>query len=174
MGGGDEQENLTPPISIPLHAAFHKDLYERFRLKEDYIAWLALSGRITSEEARLMAAKVGQEKSDKYKTRDMKSLLNKIRTKESCSLGGKTASRLLVKWIKDNKEQHRKSCSLNGKKSAVKRKIPHTYQGVEYDSKKSLQEAAKLSNTSFYSKLRKGEIIRLPRLIEEVEKKNDP
>jgi len=167
MGGGNEQENLTPPISIQLHAAFHKDLYERFGLKEDFIAWQALSGRITSEEARLMAAKSGQESSDKYKMRDMKPILDRIRTKESCSLGGKAASKLLVEWIKDNKEQHSKTCSINGKKSSGK--IPHRYLGVEYDSKKSLQEATKLSNTGFYSKLRKGEITRLPSLIQEVE-----
>jgi phosphoribosyl-AMP cyclohydrolase len=165
MGGGDGEENLTPPISIKLHAEFHRDLYERFGAKEDYIAWQALSGRITSEEARLMAAKAGQEKSEKYKNREFKDHLDKVRTQESCSRGGKAASKSLVAWIKANKEKHRQTCSKNGK---VKRnKIPHEYLGVVYESKKSLQEATKLSNTGFYSKLRKGEIVRLIKEIEE-------
>ena len=159
MGGGDEEENLTPPISIKLHAEFHRDLYEQFGAKEDYIAWQALSGRITSEEARLMAAKAGQERSEKYKNRKFKDHLDKVRTKEGCSRGGKAASKSLVEWIKANKETHRETCAKNGR---VKRnQIPHEYLGVVYESKKSLQEDTKLSNTGFYSKLRKGEIVRL-------------
>ena len=165
MGGDDSQENLTPPISIELHAAFHKDLYDRFGLKEDHIAWQALSGRITSEEARLAAALEGQKKSEKYRNRDMKKHLDASRTKESCSRGGKTASKSLVEWIKNNKEEHRKNCSRNGKSVGEKLKIPHEYLGVFCDSKKSLQESTGLSNTGFYSKLRNGEITRLGRLI---------
>lgn len=166
MGGDNSAENLTPPISIGLHAAFHKDLYETLGYKEDYIAWQALSGRMSSEEARLAAAKVGQDKSEKYKNRDLANHLNSVRTSESCSKGGKVASKNLVLWIQENKEAHRLIASENGKKSAEKRKIPHLYQGVRYDSKKSLQRATKLSNTGFYSKLRKGEIVRLIELEE--------
>jgi len=161
MGGEDSEENLTPPISIGLHAAFHKDLYETLGHKEDYIAWQALSGRLSSEEARLAAAKAGQEKSDRYKNRDLRGHLDKVRTKESCSKGGKIASKSLVSWIQENREAHKLSASRNGKASAEKRKIPHLYLGISYDSKKSLQEGTKLSNTGFYSKLRKGEIVRL-------------
>ena len=167
MGGNNSPENLTPPISIKLHAAFHEDLYNRFGLKEDFIAWQALSGRITSEEARLMAALEGQKRSEKYQNRSMKAHLDSVRTKEGCSRGGKVASKSLVEWIKDNKELHSKNCSVNGKTSGEKLKIPHEYLGVTYDSKKSLQEATKLSNTGFYSKLRRGEI---KRLIKEQEK----
>jgi len=67
LGGSNDEENLTPPISLQLHAEFHKDLYEHYGMQEDYIAWKALSGRITSEEARLLAAKAGQDRSEKYK-----------------------------------------------------------------------------------------------------------
>ena len=67
MGGTDDPSNLTPPISIELHAEFHRDLWECFGFKQDYIAWQALSGRITTEEARLAAAKIGQDNSKKYK-----------------------------------------------------------------------------------------------------------
>jgi hypothetical protein len=169
MGGGDEEENLTPPISLKLHAEFHKDLYNRLGFTEDYIAWKALSGRLSSEQARLMAAKAGQDKSDKYKSRDLREHLSKVRTKESCSKGGKEASKQLVSWIRDNIEQHKKTCAYNARKNAEKRKIPHEYLGVYYDSKKALQEATKISNTSFYKKLGEGEITRL---IEQFEKDN--
>ena len=67
MGGDDSEENLTPPISVELHAEFHRWLWIDGGRMEDYIAWKALSGRMTSEEARLAAAKAGQKKSIMYK-----------------------------------------------------------------------------------------------------------
>lgn len=45
MGGGNKPNNLTPPISVPLHAALHQDLYKHFGKQEDYIAWKMLSGQ---------------------------------------------------------------------------------------------------------------------------------
>ena len=171
LGGGDEEENLTPPICIALHAAFHKDLYKELGNTEDYIAWKALSGRLTSEEARLMAAKSGQDKSEKYKNRVLGPHLALHRTKETCSKGGKTASKSLVVWIKNNKEEHAKMCAENGKKKSITQSIPHSYNNKVYESKKMLQEDTGLSNTGFYSKLKRGEIIRLPkdRLINELD-----
>lgn len=56
MGGNNSEENLTPPISIELHAEFHRLLWLDFGKVEDFIAWKALSGRIKSEEARLAVA----------------------------------------------------------------------------------------------------------------------
>ena len=44
MGGDDSPDNLTPPISIPLHAALHKDLYEHFGKEEDLFAHNVLVG----------------------------------------------------------------------------------------------------------------------------------
>jgi len=161
MGGTDDEENLTPPISIAMHSEFHKDLYEHFGDKYDLIAWKALSGRLTSEQARLEAAKEGQKRSKAYNERDLSGHLNKVRTKESCSNGGKAASVSLVQWIKDNKDEHKARCQEQGRKNAHKKMIPHEYQGVVYKSKKSLQEATKLSNTGFYAKLRRGEVKRL-------------
>jgi hypothetical protein len=37
-------DNITPPISVALHAAFHKDLYQHFGKMEDYLAWKSLLG----------------------------------------------------------------------------------------------------------------------------------
>jgi hypothetical protein len=67
LGGTDEEENLTPPISMALHAEFHRDLWEHYKDPRDFIAWKCLSGRMTNEEARLAAAKIGQDSSQKYK-----------------------------------------------------------------------------------------------------------
>lgn len=161
MGGTDEEENLTPPISIEMHAAFHKDLYEELGHPYDYIAWKALSGRVTSEEARIEAAIVGQANSEKYKNRKLKAHLDKVRTKENTSKGGKIASKKLVEWIKNNKELHSNNCRKNGKENGKRLNIPHEYKGEVFESKKALQEKYKMSNEGFYGKLRRGEITRL-------------
>lgn len=52
-GGTDEPENLTPPISIRLHAMFHLDRYKNVGDALDLIACRSLLGAITSEEARI-------------------------------------------------------------------------------------------------------------------------
>jgi len=106
---------------------------------------------------------VGQVKSKKYQERNLKPHLDKIRTKESCAKGGKVASKTLVQWIKDNREQHTELCRQNGKGSGARQMIPHEYDGQHYESKKALQKETGLSNTGFYNKLKRGEINRLPR-----------
>lgn len=163
LGGTNDEDNLTPPISTQLHAIFHKDLYEHYGMPEDYIAWKALEGRLTSEEARLMAAKAGQDKSEKYKNsrKELGDRLHKKSTPESRSKGGKTASKQLVEWQKQNAEEFKKQCSEHGKANGPKLYIPHEYQGIYYESKKALQEATGLSNCGFYGKLKRGKIKRL-------------
>jgi hypothetical protein len=53
-GGTDAAENLVE-LSIDEHAQAHKLLWEEHGDKLDYVAWLALSGQIGREEARLAA-----------------------------------------------------------------------------------------------------------------------
>jgi hypothetical protein len=163
MGGTDDEDNLTPPISIEMHAEFHKMLWLDYGHKEDYIAWKCLSGRITNERARLMAAKLGQDKSSLYKEsrKTTGEMLKNSVTKESRSKGGKTASKKLIEWQKNNKEDFLKRCSEIGKASTERKKIPHKYLGVIYSSKKELQEAHNMSICGFYGKLRRGEIERI-------------
>ncbi len=64
LGGDNSADNLTPPISLSLHAALHRDLWENLNNIEDFIAWKALSGLISSEDARIAAVKAAA-----YKTR---------------------------------------------------------------------------------------------------------
>lgn len=165
LGGTNDEDNLTPPISTQLHALFHKDLWEHYKDPRDYIAWKALSGRLTGEEARLAAAKVGQDQSTLYKESRKKigAQLASNTTKESRSKGGKSASKKLVAWQKNNPEKFLEMLRMAGKQSTTRKKIPHQYQGITYASKKELQMDTKLSNTGFYNKLKRGEIIRLPK-----------
>ena len=166
MGGTDAEENLTPPISCELHAEFHRDLWEHYGQQGDYIAWKALSGRITGEDARLHAALDGQSKSEKYKAsrRTCGLRANSTMTKETRSKGGKAASIHLVAWIKNNPAAHRAQCAVTGRLNAEKQKIAHTYNGVFYQSKKALQLATGLSNTGFYGKLNRGVIKRIDKV----------
>ena len=163
LGGTDDPENLTPPISIELHAAFHKDLWEQLGHKEDFIAWQALSGRMTSEEARLAAAKEGQKRSLKYKEsrKITGKIVNSFASFESCSSGGKKAINKLLEWQKKNEKQFKQTCSKIGKLSAERQKIPHKYNDIVYESKKHLQKENKMYNNKFYRLLKEGIIIRL-------------
>ena len=59
-GGTDEELNMTPPISIALHAEFHRDRWLHTGNELDKLAWRMLSGRITKEEARIEAPRIGR------------------------------------------------------------------------------------------------------------------
>lgn len=56
MGGSDDPSNLKK-VTVEQHAEEHRLLWEEHNHQEDYIAWKALSGQISSEEARIMAVK---------------------------------------------------------------------------------------------------------------------
>lgn len=163
MGGLDVESNLTPPISIEMHAEFHRLLWLDYGNKNDYIAWQALSGRVSGESARLAAAKIGQDVSVLYKE-GRSAIGHRLRmftSKEDCSKGGKTASKALVRWQRENAEKFLEIVRKNGASSAPRLHIPHEYLGVVYESKKALQEKTKISNCGFYGKLKRGEIKRL-------------
>ena len=54
QGGSDDPTNIIE-LSIEEHAEAHRLLYEQNGHEEDRIAWLALSGQITSAQARVLA-----------------------------------------------------------------------------------------------------------------------
>lgn len=80
-GGDDSPENITPPISIRLHAAFHLDRWKHVGAPQDKIAALMLIGRITSEEARIAAARLGSKKriGTKLTTEHVRNVSNALR-----------------------------------------------------------------------------------------------
>jgi hypothetical protein len=76
MGGSDDPSNLKK-VTVSQHAEEHRLLWEQHNLKEDYIAWKALSGQITSEEARIMAVKsanTGRKQSKEHLEKRMASI----------------------------------------------------------------------------------------------------
>jgi hypothetical protein len=54
MGGTDEPSNLVE-LTVEEHAEAHRKLYEEHGSTYDFVAWKALSGQITSDEARRLA-----------------------------------------------------------------------------------------------------------------------
>lgn len=56
MGGSDDLDNIIE-LSISEHAEAHRKLYEEQGKWQDRVAWLGLSGLITSAEARYEAIK---------------------------------------------------------------------------------------------------------------------
>lgn len=61
MGGGNERSNLVK-LTVEEHAEAHRVLYDEHGKHEDYIAWKALSGQMTMDEAKIAARKLGSEK----------------------------------------------------------------------------------------------------------------
>ena len=64
MGGTDEPENLVE-VTVTQHAMFHFCNYQLWGNEEDKIAWRALSGQITFDEAALEAMSLGGKKGGK-------------------------------------------------------------------------------------------------------------
>jgi len=54
-GGPDSLENMTPAISIRLHAMFHFDRWRQLRDVRDYAAYRMLLGQLSGAEARYLA-----------------------------------------------------------------------------------------------------------------------
>jgi hypothetical protein len=49
MGGTDDPSNLIE-LTIEEHAEAHRKLYEQYGRREDYLAWMGLSGWLSKEE----------------------------------------------------------------------------------------------------------------------------
>lgn len=64
MGGTNEPSNLVE-LTVEEHADAHLELFKQYGKEEDYIAWLALSGQISKQEAILMTRKLGRKITDK-------------------------------------------------------------------------------------------------------------
>jgi hypothetical protein len=74
IGEDNSPNNLTPPISLELHAALHKDLFKHFGNTEDFIAWksllgLSLQGITFTPEIRkkMSEASIGRKHTEKFK-----------------------------------------------------------------------------------------------------------
>ncbi len=62
MGGTDDPSNLIE-LTVEQHALAHKELYEKYGNKEDYLAWKGLEGTIGKEEIISIRCSIGGKKS---------------------------------------------------------------------------------------------------------------
>lgn len=96
MGGTDDPENLIE-LTVEEHAEAHKKLYEEYGRWQDRLAWMALSGQITNQEAIRQAQSLGQKgkkksqsvidsiiSSNKRRSGPNHHYYGKKRTKEEC------------------------------------------------------------------------------------------
>ena len=75
----NSKENLIK-LTVEQHAEAHKKLYEQHGFMEDYVAWKALSGSITSEEARILIITGNQYRLNKFhsdKTKERMSMVKR-------------------------------------------------------------------------------------------------
>jgi hypothetical protein len=90
MGGSDNPSNLKK-VTVEQHAEEHRLLWEEYNKQEDYIAWKALSGQISSAEARIMAVKssnTGRKQTKEHLEKRMEAIA-KHRAKHGHSTLGK-------------------------------------------------------------------------------------
>lgn len=88
MGGSDDPSNLKL-VTVEQHAEEHRLLWEKYGKKEDFIAWQALSGNISSEEARVEAVKAantGRKQTEEHKK---KRVASRMKTCPTPTLGKK-------------------------------------------------------------------------------------
>lgn len=80
MGGSNDPTNIIE-ITIKEHAEKHKELWEKYNKKEDYIAWKCLSGKFEEcEKERVELSKLGFKKFLKNKKKK-KIWIDKIKKK---------------------------------------------------------------------------------------------
>lgn len=80
MGGSDDPSNLIE-LSVTEHAEAHRILYEKHGKLEDKVAWMALSGQITNQEA--LQQVLSQPKSEETK-RKMSAAHKGVPLSEKC------------------------------------------------------------------------------------------
>jgi hypothetical protein len=106
MNGSNDPENLIE-LSIQEHAEIHYQLYLKYGLEQDRIAWLGLSGIIGNEEAVNLANKLGRKIADQK----LEEKLGPSWRKELGKRGGsvshpnpnkKVSDEILIKALQDN------------------------------------------------------------------------
>jgi hypothetical protein len=120
MGGSDDPSNLVV-LSVEEHAEAHRLLWEKDGLKEDYLAWKALSGQLKNQEIWLEKSRLGGKALKGYKH------------SEEAKLNYKNS------WTKERREENGKIISSLAKgvsksdshKNAMKGKRPHVNQTGE-------------------------------------------
>ena len=95
MGGSDDPSNLVV-LTVEQHAKAHRILWETYGLKQDNLAWKALSGQLTNQEIWLEKSRLGGKALKGYKHSDESKLnyKNAWTTERKISVGSKVSSSL--------------------------------------------------------------------------------
>jgi hypothetical protein len=122
MGGSNDPENLVE-VTVTQHAMFHFCNYQLWGNEEDRIAWRALSGQITADEAALEAQSLGAKKGGN-KNKENKTGICGLSPEELSEAGKKGGQIGGKKGGNKNKENKTGICGLsfeerskNGKKA---------------------------------------------------------
>lgn len=161
MGGDDSAENLVI-LTVEEHAIAHKELYEIYGKREDYVAWKCLSGQMAVEDillerSRLGAKKrsqknIGRKNTEESKKKMSLAKLGKKRTEES-----KLKQSVSVTgdknhfYGKTHTEETKKKMSLAKKRRYLGEGNPRakniTYNNILYPT---LKECSKQTGISLY------------------------
>ena len=137
-GGTNDPENLIE-LSIADHVLAHKKLWEDHGKWQDYLAWQALAGLISGEEARLLA--VSHALKGKPKSLEHRKKMSKARKAHAMIHGGPTAGKKLGKFSKERSRKHSeglKKFYANGGRGS------RTGQKCSAETKKKMRDSALL------------------------------
>lgn len=120
-GGDSSSNNITPPISVRMHAMFHYDRWKVLRQRGDYLAFLMLLGQ-TSQSAIFRIQISAKEHSARMKGRR---LSESHRMKISKALSGKSQPNMVGRkpWNKGLKGVVTVSAETRAKISAASRLV---------------------------------------------------
>jgi hypothetical protein len=135
MGGDDSPDNLTPPISVELHAALHKDLYDHFGFSGDFFAWNTLLGQSNKGIVPYMTGKTHSNKTKAKISRSKRGQKYGQQT-EAHRKHLSNANKGQVPWNKGKKIPH---------SDETKRKLSEANKGktISEESRKKISESMK-------------------------------
>ena len=127
MGGTDDPSNLIE-LTVEEHAEAHRKLFEEHRSTYDFVAWKALSGQITADEARRLA--VIATWTGRNHTEEAKEKIREARKKQDSSgwkwnEESRKAKSKAVKGIPRPKESNAKTSKAMSGIAKPKVKCPH-------------------------------------------------
>jgi len=129
MGGTDDPSNLVE-LTVEEHAEAHRKLYEEHGSTYDFVAWKALSGQITKDEARRLATIAAW--TGRNHTEETKEKIREARLRQVPPNKGRKFSEEHRKKISEHQKNAPRSVESNKKRSKTmsgiakpKVKCPH-------------------------------------------------
>lgn len=129
MGGTDDPKNLIE-LTVEEHAEAHRKLYETYGHWQDHIAWKALSGQISSDDARRLstiATWTGRKHTDEAKQKIKEARSKQVITNETRQKMSSTRKGKKLTWNTNSvtKEANEKRSQTMSGISKPKIKCPH-------------------------------------------------